>query len=43
MTIDARELCPLLQVFDMPRALRLYRDALGFELIDPKGAGDDVA
>src|SRR5262245_10885627 len=26
-------LCPLLQVFDMPRALAFYRDRLGFEIM----------
>lgn len=25
--------CPLLQVFDMPTAVRFYRDLLGFELV----------
>ena len=28
--IAIRGLCPLLQVFDMPTSLRLYRDVLGF-------------
>ena len=26
-------LCPLLQVFDMPRSLAFYRDVLGFEIV----------
>lgn len=26
-------LCPLLQVFDMPRSLAFYRDRLGFEIV----------
>jgi len=26
-------LCPLLQVFDMPTAVKFYRDVLGFELV----------
>lgn len=34
MAIDARELCPLIQVFDMPRALAFYRGVLGFESVD---------
>lgn len=33
MTLDLRGLCPLLQVYDMPTALRFYRDLLGFEVI----------
>jgi glyoxylase I family protein len=32
MGIDVRDLCPLLQVFDMPTALRFYCDALGFKI-----------
>ena len=31
---------PLLQVFDMPRALAFYRDILGFELVTDAGKGD---
>jgi uncharacterized glyoxalase superfamily protein PhnB len=30
MAIDVRGLSPLLQVFDMPVAIRFYRDVLGF-------------
>lgn len=30
-------LCPLLQVFDMPVALRFYRDVLGFTIVDQAG------
>ncbi len=33
MAIDVRGVCPLLQVYDMPVALRFYRDVLGFEVI----------
>jgi catechol 2,3-dioxygenase-like lactoylglutathione lyase family enzyme len=32
MTIDIRGLCPLLQVFDMERAVRFYCDVLEFEV-----------
>ena len=32
---------PLLSVFDMPRALRFYRDVLGFEVVSDSGDGDD--
>ena len=32
MPIDMQALCPLLSVFDMPTAIRFYRDLLGFEV-----------
>lgn len=32
MPIDMQGLCPLLSVFDMPTALRFYRDLLGFNI-----------
>jgi catechol 2,3-dioxygenase-like lactoylglutathione lyase family enzyme len=32
---------PLLQVFNMPRALSFYRDILGFEVVADSGNGDD--
>jgi glyoxylase I family protein len=34
MAIEVRGACPLLQVFDMPAALRFYRDVLGFEVVE---------
>jgi glyoxylase I family protein len=34
MGIDPTGCVPLLQVYDMPRALAFYRDVLGFEVID---------
>ena len=42
MAIEARGLCPLLQVFDMPTSLRFYRDILGFSVVEKSGQGDDV-
>ena len=33
MPIPLRGLAPLLQVYDMPRSLSFYRDALGFGLV----------
>jgi catechol 2,3-dioxygenase-like lactoylglutathione lyase family enzyme len=33
MAIELRGLTPLLQVYDMPRSIRFYRDLLGFEII----------
>src|SRR6476661_6500382 len=33
MSIEVRGVCALLQVFDMPTAVRFYRDVLGFEII----------
>ncbi|MDP3738586.1 MAG: VOC family protein [Hyphomonadaceae bacterium] len=35
-------LCPLIQVYDMPRALAFYRDKLGFQLDSDSGGGDDA-
>jgi catechol 2,3-dioxygenase-like lactoylglutathione lyase family enzyme len=42
--IHIENVCPLLQVFDMPASLAFYRDKLGFEIVDsaPKGKGDHV-
>lgn len=31
---------PLLQVYDMPEAVRFYRDVLGFEVVNRSGEGD---
>ena len=42
MALIIRGLCPLLQVFDMPRSLRFYRDVLGFGEVEKSGPGDDV-
>ncbi len=39
ITIDG--MAPLLQVFNMPRALEFYRDILGFEIVSDSGQGDD--
>ncbi|MFP5230205.1 MAG: VOC family protein [Acidobacteriota bacterium] len=33
MAIDVRGVCPLLQVYDMPTAVKFYRDVLGFEVV----------
>ena len=33
MAIDVRGVCPLLHVYDMPTALKFYRDVLGFEVV----------
>lgn len=41
MTITIEGFAPLLEVFDMPRSLRFYRDVLGFQLIAQSGPGDD--
>jgi glyoxylase I family protein len=42
VTIAVRGLCPLLQVFDMPRSLHFYRDILGFSEVEKSGRGDRV-
>lgn len=41
MGIKLEGMCPLLQVFDMPTAIRFYRDVLGFEVVDSAPPGDD--
>jgi glyoxylase I family protein len=33
MAFEIVDLCPMLQVFDMPTSVRFYRDVLGFELV----------
>ncbi len=40
MPIDLNGFSPLLQVFDMPRALAFYRDTLGFQVVSDSGDGD---
>lgn len=41
MPLDLRDLCPLLQVFDMVESLAFYRDIIGFEIVasSPETAG----
>lgn len=41
MGLEIQGLCPLLQVFNMPRALAFYRDILAFEVVSDSGNGDD--
>jgi glyoxylase I family protein len=33
MRLEASDLCPLIQVFDLPTSLAFYRDVLGFEIV----------
>ena len=40
MAIKVEHLTPLIQVFDMPRSLRFYRDLLGFKVMADSGDGD---
>lgn len=40
MAIEINYLTPLIQVFNMPRALAFYRDVLGFEVVMDSGDGD---
>lgn len=39
--MDIHGVCPLLEVFDMPTAIRFYRDVLGFRVVDTSSPGDD--
>jgi glyoxylase I family protein len=44
MSIEVQGVAPLVQVFDMPRSLRFYRDVLGFTVTgksDPKSDDPD--
>jgi catechol 2,3-dioxygenase-like lactoylglutathione lyase family enzyme len=41
MSINIQSICPLIQVFNMPRALKFYRDILGFEVVQDSGNGAD--
>lgn len=41
MAIKVEGMIPLLQVFDMPRALGFYRDVLGFVVENQSSPGDD--
>jgi glyoxylase I family protein len=43
MGIEIRSLCPLIQVFNMPRALAFYRDTLGFKVVSDSGGGDNAS
>ena len=40
MDLAIKGMTPLIQVFDMPRALGFYRDILGFEVVSDSGNGD---
>lgn len=41
MGLEVRGVTTLLEVFDMPRSITFYRDALGFEVVSSSRAGDD--
>ena len=41
MALEIEGVCPLLWVFDMPKAIAFYRDLLGFEVIATSEQGDD--
>lgn len=41
MPVTIHSLCPLLQVFDMPKSLAFYRDQLGFQIVNQDRPGDD--
>ena len=36
------DMCPYIEVFDMPTSLQFYRDLLGFKVVQSSGVGDDV-
>lgn len=41
MPLDIHGVAPLMQVFDMPTAIRFYRDVLGFAVTATSEPGDD--
>ncbi|HUP49391.1 MAG TPA: VOC family protein [Thermoanaerobaculia bacterium] len=41
MTLHVQYVCPLLQVFDMPRSIAFYRDALGFQVVQTSAQEGD--
>ena len=42
MSLEVTYLTPLLQVFDMPRALEFYCGVLGFEIVESAGPPGDM-
>src|ERR1051326_3908317 len=40
MPLQIKGMTPLIQVFNMPRAVAFYRDILGFDVIADSGKGD---
>jgi len=43
MTIQAKSVTTLLEVFDMPRSIAFYRDQLGFEVVQTSHPGGDFS
>ena len=41
MALKIEGVCPLLEVFDMPKAIAFYRDLLGFEIVATSRPGND--
>jgi glyoxylase I family protein len=41
MALKIEGVCPLLEVFDMPKAISFYRDLLGFEVVATSQPGND--
>jgi glyoxylase I family protein len=41
MSIEVKDVVTLISVYDMPRALRFYRDGLGFSVLNTSQPGDD--
>jgi glyoxylase I family protein len=41
MALKVEGVCPLLWVFDMPKAIGFYRDLLGFEVVSTDRPGND--
>jgi catechol 2,3-dioxygenase-like lactoylglutathione lyase family enzyme len=41
MALDVEGVCPLLEIFDMPRAIAFYRDLLDFKVVATSQPGDD--
>ena len=41
MALEVEGVCPLLWIFDMPKAIAFYRDVLGFEIVSSDGPGSE--
>lgn len=41
MSIEIQGMTPLIQVFNISRSLKFYRDILGFEVVSDSGDGDN--
>lgn len=41
MALNVDGVCPLLEIFDMPKSIAFYRDVLGFEIVTTSQPGNE--